>query len=113
MKITYFKRVNRKTLYLTTTRGEINCTGFCALMGVYSSNEQGMATEVPRGVVLRSGDNAGEKPLPLIIRAEEGKDSVDDLKQWMNKNKDWLASKMLDHGSCVAKCASTRAISFR
>ena len=54
---------------------------------------------VPIGVKVEQGEE-GEKTLPLIIRAVEGKDSVDYLKGWMLENKAWLDAKMLEHGGC-------------
>lgn len=54
--------------------------------------------EVPAGVKVLSGEEGGEKSLPLIIQALEGKDSVDFLKGWMLENKTWLDAKMLEHG---------------
>ncbi len=57
----------------------------------------------PSGVLLASSSDKDKKTIPLIIRAIEGKDSVDYLQQWMKDNKEWLASKMLEHGECTNK----------
>lgn len=51
--------------------------------------------------VVASSD--GEGCLPLVIRALEGKDSLDYLKTWMAANKSWLEEKMVQHGAILLK----------
>jgi len=53
----------------------------------------------PEGVVVCGGD--GEtKVLPLIIKAVAGNESVNELRRWLKENKDWLNTKMVEHGEC-------------
>ena len=54
----------------------------------------------PEGVVVVSGGKDKDKALPFVIKAVDGKASVNYLEQWTKDNKDWLASKMLEHGEC-------------
>lgn len=51
----------------------------------------------PEGVEVVSSSD-GEGCLPLVIRALEGKNSLDYLKSWMAANKSWLEEKMVQHG---------------
>ena len=39
-----------------------------------------------------------EPTLPLTIRPEGDRNSVDDLKQWIFDHKEWLDEKLLEHG---------------
>ena len=53
----------------------------------------------PEGVeVANYGDGS---VLPLIIRALEGKDSVEYLRGWISVNRSWLEKKMLEHGKAI------------
>ena len=59
-----------------------------------------MKMSVPEGVKIEEGGEGTEKTLPLIIRALEGKDSLDYLNGWITSNKSWLQAKMVEHGEC-------------
>lgn len=42
-----------------------------------------------------------EPTLPLTIRPESDRNSVDDLKQWIFDHKEWLDEKLLEHGAIL------------
>lgn len=59
----------------------------------------------PEGVVVCIREDG--ETLPLIVRPEEGKNSVEFLKNWVAGNKQWLDDKLLKHGAfmlCVGGC---------
>ena len=51
------------------------------------------------GVEVVCSEVEGEKALPLVLRALDGKDSLDYLKSWMAANRSWLEEKMVEHGT--------------
>lgn len=59
------------------------------------------ANSEAEGVKIEGGEGTG-KSLPLIIRALEGKDSLDYLNGWIASNKSWLQAKMVLHGELAA-----------
>jgi hypothetical protein len=50
----------------------------------------------PEGVEI-----VGAEALPLIIRAVDGKDSVEYLRGWITANRNWLEEKMVEHGMAM------------